>query len=146
MTTNDSVPDWLGRLAAAACTTRTSGGQSALTTAAKALRLAWATECAVRAGSPDGDLWWLRLAEAIAEAADELELVPGAPVVPLGTGPAPSMPLADGPAVRQALVDLLTAVRDALTGYSRQASSGRDKLAATLAAGAAARAVAAGST
>jgi hypothetical protein len=56
------------------------------------------------------------------------------------------MPLADSPAVRRALVDLLAAVGDALTGYSREACRGRDKLAATLAAGAAARAAAAGST
>ena len=144
MTTNDTDSGWLGRLAEAARTIGARTGRAALATAAEALQLAWATECAVQVGSADRELWWLRLAEAIAETADELELVPGAPVVPLGVGAAPNAVLPDSPAVRQALVGLLAAVRDALTGYSRQAYSGREKLAATLVAAAAARAVSAG--
>jgi hypothetical protein len=144
MTPNDAESRWLARLTEAARTTRGRNGQAALARAAVALQLAWATECAVRAASADRELWCLRLAEAIAETADELELVPGAPLVPLGVGAAPDTVLRDSPAVRQALVGLLAAVRDALTGYSRHAYSGREKLAATLVAAAAARAVSAG--
>jgi len=145
MTTNDTTLSWQGLLTAAAGTTRTATGPAALASAGEALRLAWATTGAARAGSPDGQLWWLRLAEAIAETADELELVPGAPLLPLGTGPAPDDAVTDTPASRAALLGLLTAARDALARHAGTAQSGAEKLAATLAADAAARAVTAGS-
>jgi len=145
MTTNDTTASWLSLLTAAGSTTRTATRPAALAVAGDALRLAWATTGAARAGSPDGQLWWLRLAEAIAETADELELVPGAPLLPLGTGPTPDDVLTDTPAVQMALLGLLTATRDALTRLAGSAQSGAEKLAATLAADAAARAVTAGS-
>ena len=139
MTTNDTIHNWPSLLTAAAGATRTATGPAALAVAGEALRLA-------RAGTPEGQLWWLRLTEAIAETAEELELVPGAPLLPLGTGLAPGDVLVDSPLLRTTLLGLLAAARDALTGYAGQAQSGAEKLAATLAAGAAARVVTTGHT
>jgi hypothetical protein len=134
---------WAGVLAAAAAGFHAAGGRTAVERAGEGLRLAWATDGAVLSDTADGELWWLRLSEAIAETADDLDLLPGAPGVRLGTGPAPAADLADTPTLRQAVGDLLAAVHDALRGYASQTLSGADTMAAALAAGSAARAVSA---
>jgi hypothetical protein len=137
---------WPGVLAAAATATRAATGRAALKRASEGLRLAWATDGVVLSDTADGELWWLRLSEAIAETADDLDLLPGAPGVRLGTGPAPAADLADTPMLRRAVGDLLAAVHDALRGYASQTLSGAEAMAAALAAGSAARAASASAT
>jgi hypothetical protein len=136
-----STPDWYGALAEATAAARAAAGPEVPARAADGLRLAWATEGAVRAGSPAAELWWLRLAEALAGAADDLDLVPAAPAVRLGTAPTPAA-LTDTADLRQAVADLLAAVADALAGHAASTESGAGRLAAVLAAGSAAWAAA----
>jgi hypothetical protein len=140
MTTNNTQSAWPGLLTTAAGEARAAAGAAAVSSAAAALRLAWAASGAVQAEDPAGQLWWLRRAEAVAETADELDLIPGAPGTRLGTGQRPAAALADSAELRAALRELLAAIHTALAGHARRARSGRKKLAAALAAEAAGRA------
>jgi hypothetical protein len=140
------IEAWSVVLADATAATQDVTGREALVRAGEALRLAWATGGLVRADAADDELWWLRLAEAIANAADDLDLLPGAPAVLVGTGPAPAAELPDDPTLRQLTGDLLEAVRDALHGYAGQNLSGPETAAAALAWRSAARAASAGRT
>src|SRR6266568_6548628 len=103
---SESVDRWASVLAAASSA---AGAAAGLGWAAEALRLVWATEGAVRAATADGELSWLRLAEAVTAAADNFELIPGAPAVGFGVAsrPLPAGPLSDAPALRRAVADLL---------------------------------------
>ena len=97
---------------------------------------------AVETAQLHAELWWLRLAEAVAETADAVDLVPGGRPVPWATGLVPAAGLLDTPTLRSAIHDLLAAVQAALGRHAAQARDGRRKLAATLAAVAAAHAAA----
>jgi hypothetical protein len=135
---------WTAVLSAAAATTHDATGTAALARAGEALRLTWSTGGAVRADTADDELWWLRLAEAVAEAADDLDLLPAAPPVLLGTGPAPAANLPDTTVLRRAVGGLLATARDALHGYAAQDLPGADTVAAVLAWRSAAEAASAG--
>jgi hypothetical protein len=137
-----SAENWAGVLVAAASVT----GQDDLERAGEGLRLAWATEGAVRADTAANELWWLRLAEAIVETAADLDLIPGSPGVGLGTGPGPRGQLPDTPGLRRAILELLAAVRDTLAGYAGHELSGAETIAVALARRSAARAASAAST
>src|SRR5947207_741485 len=110
---DDHLMRWIELLSDAA---RNADGDPAavLRAASDRLCLVWTTEIAVQAATADGELWWLRLAEQVLAAADDLELIPQAPAVAFGTGPAPTGPLPDTPALRRAVHTLLRAVRNAL--------------------------------
>jgi hypothetical protein len=135
-------PDWIDAIAAAAAATRASDAP-ALRRAEAGLRLAWSTIGGVGlVADVDGEMWWLRLAEAVADAADEVDLIPETGGVRLGTGAAPPADLADTPQLRAAVRDLLAAVLAALRDLADQSTSdGRRKLATTLAVATVARAL-----
>jgi hypothetical protein len=136
----DHDDDRVTALAAAAAITSNDTGAAPLSQAEEGLRLAWATFGAVRSSTAAGELWWLRLAEAVADAADEVDLVPGTLGVRLGTAPVLTPDIPDTPQLRAAVHELLTAVHAVLRSLAARSSDGRQKLAATLAAAAVARA------
>jgi hypothetical protein len=138
--------DWAAVLDTATGTTHAATGTAALVRAGEALRLAWATAGAARADTADDELWWLRLAEAVADAADDLDLLPGAPAVLLGAGPAPAADLPDTPALRQAVAGLLAAAQQALRGYTAQDLPAAQTVAAALAWRSTLKAASAGTT
>jgi len=140
------IEAWTTVLASATAAGHEVGAADAPARAGDALRLAWATGGSVRADTADDELWWLRLAEAIAEAADNLDLLPGAPAVLLGTGSAPAAELPDAPTLRHAVGGLLGAAQNALRRYARQDLSGAETVAAALAWRSAAKAASVGST
>jgi len=138
--------DWAAVLAAAAAATHPATGPAAVARAGEALRLAWATAGAVRADTADDELWWQRLAEAVADAADDLDLLPGAPAVLLGGGPAPAANLPDTAALRQAVAGLLAAAQHTLRGYTARDLPAAQTVAAALAWRSTLKAASAGST
>jgi hypothetical protein len=140
MTTSVVDQGWLSRLAAAGAAVRAAGDpQVVLDRACAALRVAWATCCAVRTHGCPALLWWLDMDEAVAAAADALDLVPGCPGVGLGLESAAPDGVADGQRLRAALADLLGAVAIALTGGVSAAAAANGDARVTLAATLAAR-------
>jgi hypothetical protein len=127
-------PGWIAILTTAAQPEATDPGVG--------LRLAWATEGAVMAATARRELWWQRLAEAVAHAAADIDLLPGGPGVRLGTGPAPAGLLTDTAGLRDAVRRLLSSMRDALDQRADRTGPAGERLAVALAAGAVARAVA----
>jgi hypothetical protein len=143
---------WPAVLADAAAALRRAAGRTALGRVGRGLRLVWAVGGAVCGCDTAAELWWLRLAGMVADAADELDQVPGALGVGLGTDPVLDVAVADTPALRAAVAELLAAAGDAVADHARRAAArpgaGAVALAAVLAGRATARAAAwaAGST
>jgi hypothetical protein len=132
---------WIDVLTTAVGVTSSATGPATLDRATDALRLAWATEGAVDGRTADDEIWWLRLAEAIADTIDRLEQVPAVGVVPLGTGPAPAAALTDTADLRRAVCALLIAAHRALHAYAAAARTAADGTAVAAAADRIARAI-----
>lgn len=125
---------WMARLAKASRDTRSAPPPTSLDRVLHALRLLWATEGAIESADPGDELWWLRIAEAVATAADRIEAIPEADRAPLSTGPIPGIRLTDTPDLRQLASDLIKAAYETLRRYALAAPSWSGGVAAAAAA------------
>ena len=139
---SDQEIRWLAALAA-----RTSAEAELadpLGTARAALGWAWTTVGNVTpAELPDpigAGLYWMELAEAIAQVAGDLDQVDAAPAGATLHSAPPGPHLPETPSLRAGVYRALIAARGALTARTENAPSGRARLRAALAARAAGRA------
>ena len=110
---------------------------------ADGLAVAWRTARAVTVPEDlDAENWWSYLAEAIGDAAEELQRA-GAPVT-IGAGTIPAGALSDQAALRDAVAQLATALHSGLTRSVATATEPAGALAAALAATRVERALATG--
>lgn len=130
--TDTTTAEWLSVLDD---TRRRVAATDDLDVVASGVEVAWRTARAVTVPEDlASENWWAYLAEAIGDAAEELQRA-GVPLT-LGAGTAPTGPLSDQAVLRDAAAQLATALH---AGLTRSVAAGAEPAAALAAAHAAAR-------